>query len=440
MYIDINPYNYIFDMNSTKFNLKITHLGIILILLSPLTGCTVSSEDKGVAQNQPETIDLETQEELIPVDVGIAQVKSIREIPEYVGTTNPILEVSIRSQVEGRLIDLNVNIGDRVNSGEFLAQLDDSLLAAEVNRAEAELATLESELARDRAEINNAETEYQRTLVELEQAQNDAKTNAFLAQEGAIARQQADTFKTAAKVAEKAVTSAREQIQIQREVVAATLGRIAAQKALIAQAKQRQSYAKLFSPMNGVVLERLVEPGDLITPGQEVLQLGDFSSIKIIVPVSELELSDIQVGQLVEVRLDAFTQQSFVGRVTRISPVANSTARQVPVEVLIKNPNDRIASGLLARVRFQPKVKQRVIIPRSALKTENNQTIVFVIENQGLDAPIQVTAREVTLGESANNQVEILSGISPGEQFVINSEEPLNNGDKVELSALSEGF
>lgn len=189
-------------------------------------------------------------------------------------------------------------------------------------------------------------------------------------------------------------------------------------------------------------MQKVTEEGNLVQPDGEVLRLGNFSRVKIVVQVSELELSRIQTNQSVTVRLDAFPDQTFRGEVSRISPAADPTARLVPVEVIIPNSNGQIRSGLLARVSFQSGQTQRVVVPETAFSqqaggaTGVSRGTIFVVS--GGEAQATVSARAVTLGERANGKVEILSGLKQGEQFVARSGKPLKNGEAVSLSILSE--
>ncbi|BAZ26423.1 RND family efflux transporter MFP subunit [Kalymmatonema gypsitolerans NIES-4073] len=404
-----------------------------------------------------------------PVDAAVARTGVLRQDPEYTGSTTPFRTVSLRSQVEGRLLALNVDVGDSVKQGQIIAQLDDALLRTAQNQAEAELAALKSEVARTNAQISNARAQVGSAQAELEQAQADAQRQQKLLKEGAIAQQAAEQARTEARTASQALRAAQETVRTEQQALAAAQGRVVAQQAVVAEAKERRSYARLTSPITGAVLEKVTEPGNLLQPGNEVLKLGDFSRVKVVVEVSELELAKVRVGQSVKVRLDAFPNQTYTGQVTRISPAANTRDRLVPVEVVIPNSDGKIGSGLLARVKYETETQPRVIIPEIALQgegtrgqgdkgtrgqgdkssssssssssspqspTSNRQGTVFVVTQAGDKAT--VTARAVTLGEKANGNVEVLSGLQPGERFVTRSGKPLKNGDTVGLSILSE--
>jgi RND family efflux transporter MFP subunit len=206
-----------------------------------------------------------------------------------------------------------------------------------------------------------------------------------------------------------------------------------------------------------VVLEKISEPGNLVQPGGEVLRLADFSRVKVVVQVSDKRLSNIRVGQSVKVRLDAIPDQEFTGQVTRIlpAPTASTTVVQIPVEITIPNINGRIGSQLRAQINFESNTQPRVLVPQSALQGEgernkgsrssanaqspnpkSSQGTVFVVTGEGNQATVK--SRPVQVGTRANGQVEILSGLKPGERFVTGSAKPLKDGESVRLSILSQ--
>ena len=428
----------ILDVNKPHKLVKVpTEASFIAFFLSMgLLTISCSSPEKEAAQAQPE------RQAVTPVDVATAKTGSLQPQLEYTGTSAPFRIVSVRSQVEGKLLDLKLDVGDSAKIGQIVGRLDDALLLTALNQATSELAALKSEIARGTTQVSNARALVEQARLEVVQATNDATRQDKLLKEGAIALQFAEQARTKARTANQALRAATEQVGTEQQAVAAAQGRFRAQEAVVAQAKERRSYAQLKSPITGIVTEKVTEPGNLVQPGGEVLKIGDFSRVKVVAQVSELELAKIAVGQSVQVRLDAFPNESLIGRVTRISPTADATARLVPVEVVIPNAGGKIGSGLLARVNFQGSVQQRVVVPQTAFQgaggessRQNNQTLFVVRDVEGKS---KVTARSVRLGSRADGKVEILSGLQPGESYVVQSGKPLKDGETVRLSILSE--
>jgi HlyD family secretion protein len=385
-------------------------MGSTPIILSALVILSLSASCSPRTETQPPPPAARTT----TVNVTTAKLATIGRNLDYTGTTRPLKVVSLRSQATGQLLNLVVDVGDEVQLGQILAHVDDRLLATVVRQEKSALSALEAELARARIEVSNAEIEVERLQLQYQQAKNDGERLQKLALEGAIPLQQGETAQTAAAVALKAVNSARSRIKV-------------------AQEQQRQAYAILKSPATGIVIEKLKEPGDLVSIGDEVLKIGDFQQVKVVVLLSELDLKTINLGQKVNVSLDAFGERNFSGRITRIFPLSQGTARRIPVEIALPNGDGLIKGGLLARVRFNNNSAPQVIVPETAIVSQGESSAIFVLS----ESNSQVEKRPVRLGQALDGQVEIITGLEPGERFVVNSSKPLQNGEKVRVSILS---
>lgn len=417
----------------------IHQLGLLSFLLLS-SSCNLMPPTE--AQTQPRN----QQSGPASVDVAVAEQSALSSARSYTGTTRPVREVSLRSQAEGRLIEVAVNIGDSVQRGQVVARLDNDIATSAVVQAEAEVAARESEVASLQAEVEDARTQVERSRLELQQAQSDAARQEQLLREGATSAQQAETARTRARTAEQALRSTEKQVGTRQQAVTAARRRVVAQQAVVNQERERQAYSVLTSPVTGAVLARNTEPGNLAQTGTEILRLGDFSEVKVEVQVSELELAGIQVGQAAQVRLDAFPNQTITGRVSRISPAANERSRLIPIEVTIPNTNGRIGSGLLARVSFASTQNRAVVVPESAVQIgmrrsqaqqkELPKTATMYVVDRNKDSAT-VKARQVQLGNRADGQVEVLSGLRSGESFVVKSSGELKDGAPVRLSILS---
>ena len=470
-------------------------------LLVGLTGCGTSLIGGAEAQSRQGQGQRGGDDGPAAVDVAIARTGPIAQEQEYTGTTQPYRDVAVRSRIEGQLLSLSVDVGDAVVAGETLGRLDDAVLTAAVVEAEAELAAQEADVVRAQTEVSTAETSVEDARLKLQQAQSDQARLEELFRAGASAEQQVETARTATGTARQAVRTAEKNVQTRRQLVAVAQRRTISQRAIVAQERERRSYTEISSPVNGFVTERTLEPGNLAQPGSEVLTIGDFSQVKVAVQVSEREVGSIRPGQTAQVQLDAFPNQRLVGRVSRVSPAADPTARLIPVEVIIPNLNGRVGSGLLARVSFSQQTVQQVVIPEAALET--NQTrgarrpggagaanqgngnpqnptnqagnsgqgnsgqgnpgqgnarqgnsgqgnpgqrsrssnasagTIFVLTTQTETPTVQ--ARQVSLGKRQDGQVEVLSGLRAGDRYVVRSSKALKTGDAVKLSVLSEG-
>ena len=442
----------------SSFLLKLIFITCFWSVVTVVTGCASRGKESAQAQSEAEK-SAAPGNRTTAVDVAIARLQPLRQPREYIGTTKPYRIVTLRSQVEGRLLALNLDVGDTLRQQQVIGQVDDAILKTNLNQAEAELVARQSEVARAVNQVRNSRAQVEQRRLELLQARIDSQRQQKLLQSGAIAKQAAEQADTIAKTAAKAVRAAEEEVATEQQAVAAAKGRVIAQKAAVAQAQERRTQARIISPITGVVTEKLAEPGNFLQSGNEILKIADLSRVKVEVPISGLDLGKVRVGQSVELRLDAFPNKVYAGKVKRIFPAANS--RLIPVEVLIANSYQKIGSGLLARINFASPTKPRVVIPQRAIQDQSSKiksksgrgiassfkqtaspspgatSTVFVVKQK--DGKAKVTARTVTLGERADGKIEVLSGLQAGEQFVVNSGgKPLKNGDVVRMSIISE--
>ena len=440
---------------------------LILAAIASLTGVTASCSSPN--NKDPSQAQAQSQKTAVAVDVAIATLEALEGENEYTGTTAPIKEVSVKSRLEGRLLDLNVDVGDRVENGQAIAQLDDAVLSATVLGAEAEVAAREAEVSQANAAVGNARAQVERARLQYKQAQADANRLTKLLKEGAVTSQAAENATTAARSAEQSLRSAEQQVELQEQTVGASSQRVLAQEAIKSREEERQSYTTITSPISGVVLERVSETGTLLFAGNEVVKLGDFSQVKVIVQVSELEVNKVRLDQSVNVRFDTLPNQKLTGTVRRISPAADPIARLIPVEVVVPNPDNKIGSGQLARVQFKGRQQRQITIAETALEAagrspqppkdaanvqqskakanpkSNANTrdkgkpktgTVFVITGNPKEP--NVSARKVTLGDRRDGKVVVLSGLKEGDRIVVRSGGKLQDGDAVKLSAISE--
>ncbi|MEM1252304.1 MAG: efflux RND transporter periplasmic adaptor subunit [Cyanobacteria bacterium P01_H01_bin.21] len=405
--------------------------GLGLALLLPSCGFFTPSEAQVSQSGRPEAPSA--------VETARAEVSTLAEPLEYTGTTQPQQQFALRAQTAGEVVALTADIGDAVKPGEMLAQIDSGLLTARVNEAQAELSVRRSEVAEDQVSIADAQAAVAQAKATRDQAKIDADRLRQLANQGATSQQAAEAAELALVNAEQTVNSAEAQVQARQNAIAAAGSRVNAQQAVVAEAKEQLRWVQLTAQQPATVLTRLVDPGDYVQPGSTLFELGNLSTLKVAVQVSELDLGQLIVGQPVQIRLDAFPDVNNIsGSITRISPVADTTSRLVTVEVTMTNPDRRIGSGLLARVQFTPPDDERIVVPISALDYGDDETTIFVIEQE--NDQTTVVARSVDIGQEQKGRVEILSGLEPNEPFVVKSDGPLETGQTVRLSILSEGL
>lgn len=169
------------------------------------------------------------------------------------------------------------------------------------------------------------------------------------------------------------------------------------------------------SPINGVVVERSVALGDVVTPSEHLYRISDLTQVWVIARASEQQLQSVVPGMTAGFRVRAFAGKVFAGRVLRISDDLDLDTKTVQVIVSVANPGRSLKTGMYGDVELRSSVNKQVIaVPEAAVQLVDAQQTVFVADGPGAYRP-----RAVTIGRSIDGTEEILDGLKPGETIVV---------------------
>ncbi len=346
---------------------------LIAVLAGELAGC--STRQRAVATS-PETASGVTA-------IVTAQTK-VPDWLEAVGTVRAAQTSEIASQMMGNIVEIRVREGDRVQSGQVLAIIDDSQPSAAVEQATAALTAMEKGVLAADSDLALADA----TLKRYQQ----------LYEKKSVSPQEFDEIEARYESAE----ARRSMAQAGQAQATATL----------AQARTSLGHTRIRSPFPGVVTERKADAGTLASPGMPIFTVEDTRSYRLEAAVDEGEIQIVRIGEAVPVVIDALGSAPLSGKIAQIVPAADPASRSFLVKVEL--PTDsRLRSGLFGRTLFNRGQRAALLIPRSATVERGQLQGVYVI-----DANQMATLRYVTLGTSTGEQVEVLSGLKDGEKLV----------------------
>lgn len=308
----------------------------------------------------------DTTEQLPRIEVDVAHSRNVAQVKTYTANVEADNINNISPSSPNRIKTITVEVGDRVRKGQTLATLDP------VN-------------------INQ-------TKLNLEQTKREYDRAVTLLEIGAGTQQTVEQLKTQLDVAQTQYNNLLEN-------------------------------AVLTSPINGVVTERNYDPGDM-SSSLPILTVGQLSPIvKVMINVSENDLTLVRAGMPVDVTFDAFPGETFNGKIERIHPTVDTATRTFSVEVQISNRDERILPGMFARVEINLGNKDNVVVPDRAIvkQTGSGNRYVYVYRN-GI-----VSYHKVELGQRLDDAYELLSGINDGDTVVIAGQTKLADGVKAEI-------
>ena len=304
--------------------------------------------------------------ELPIVETSVVTARDVPQINEYTATVEADNINNIAPASPNRIKSISVEVGDHVRKGQTLVTLD---------RA-----------ASDQMKIN------------LEQIRREYNRAVQLLEIGAGTQQSVDQLKSQLDAAKSQYDNLLEN-------------------------------TVLTSPITGVVTERNYDPGDM-TGNQPVLTVGQLSPVvKVMINVTESDLSKLKAGMPVSVAFDAFPDETFEGRISRIHPTVDTATRTFRTEIAIANNSERIIPGMFARVSVNLGERSNVVVPDRAIvkQTGSGNRYVYILHNG------TVSFERVELGRRLGNAYELLSGVNSGDTVVISGQSRLADGVEVEV-------
>ena len=319
------------------------------------------------------------------VEVGRVEIARLADNAQAVGSLRSRRGVVLRPEVSGRITQLNFTDGQRVRKGQLLVQFDDQLQLAQLQQSQAELSI----------------------------AQANQKRNQELVSQNFISQRSLDESAANLQVAQAKVSLAR-----------ATAARL-----------------KIVAPFDGIAGIRLVNVGDYLKDGADIVNIEDIEAIFVDFRLPERYQSRLARGQVTELDIDALPGRSYSARIQAIDPLIDSNGRSVGVRACIDNRQLLLRPGMFARVNTVFGVRENArLIPEEAIVPQGGgQFVVKLLD--GPDGKTKITQRvEVKVGLRASGKVEILEGLVPGETVVTTGQQRLQrDGTAVTVVDLRSG-
>ena len=342
----------------------------LLLIVSLLAAC--SGKDNNSAED--------TKDEKPVVKVETVDSREVNQVGEYTATVEPELLNNITSSAPNRIKEILVDEGMRVSKGQRLVVMDD------VNTT-----TYEIQVANAKANLTNVQLNYDRALE--------------LFKIGGGTKQAVDQMELQLVNAKNALATAERTLRNMRENTV------------------------LVSPISGVVTARNYDPGDM-SGALPILTVARVQPVKIVINVSESDLSRIHKGMPANVRFDTYGDENFSGTITLVSPVVDSQSRTFGVEITLPNADSRILPGMFGRVDLNLGQADHVVVPDKAVVKQpgSGSHYVYVYSNG------KVSYNKVTLGRRLGDTYELIEGVEPGAQVVVSGQGKLANGMEVTLA------
>ncbi len=360
-----------------------------------------------------------------PIKVRTARVvvKELKRDVESVGSLFPYEEVIISSEIDGRVEAVNADLGDRVSQGQVLVRISEEEQKYVVAQNEAQLRQALERLGlkseNDRLRDIKETPEVRRAQADLFDAEQRYKRVRDLVEQQIASRQDLDQALARYQALQAAYDNTLNQTRNLIQEVERT-------KAILELQRKKLRDTSIRAPFAAQVKERLVNVGQFVRLNTPVFSLVKTDPIRLRIEVPERMSPWIKVGQIAEVSLEAWPDRKFQGKIWRISPTVEQTKRTFVVEALIANPQNDLKPGSYAKARIRTdKLDRMKIVPRRSINYVFGSNKAFVIESGVIEA------RDVKVGDTFGEDVEIIEGLEEGELIATTQVTRLDTGSKV---------
>jgi len=379
--------------------IKTVVITVIAVVLASIIGLRVLNNDKTTEQPGMST----SQQSAINVSVVKPSLMEFENIVTFVGTVEPQEKAMIASKVTNNVtvLEVYVDVGSEVKKGQPLAKLDDSLVNRQIEEAKATVAAAGAAISQAKSQLQTTEKDYIRYK--------------NLYEEQVISRQQLDQIEGQYEV-EKAKLE-----QAQRQLDQA--------QAQLRQLQIMREYHSIVSPVDGVIAERHIDPGDTVSVGTACFTISRQETVKIIGTVTENDYPRIKLGQVAHVKVDAFPNMTFEAEVVRISPVLDSVTRTGEVEVWLSSEG-MLKPGMFARAEVVVGKHEGLSLPREAVKQlpGTGEWYCFVVTPDKKAKQVFVKR-----GIESGSLVEIIEGLEAEDDVISPVVRAIGDGVSVEV-------
>jgi RND family efflux transporter MFP subunit len=388
---------------------------LTLCLSITVAGCSESATGEGGASRERPAK---------PVDTEPVRRESVNRTVNVTGTLAAENEVTVSSQAEGVVSRILADLGDRVQTGQALVELDREKLQYNLDQQKAALArSLARYGASEPGHLPPIEQtpDVKRAAAELNQAKRGFDRASELSKRQLLAQQALDAADAVLRTKQAEYDAA---LQNARNLAAD----IDASSAAARLAERQLRDASIRAPFDGYVQQRIVSLGELVKEQMPVMKIVRVDPLKVIAEIPEGLAPYVQSGQTVELQVDAYPDQTFTGRVSRISPAVNQQTRAFPFEALVPNAQAQLKPGTFARVKLTTNHTEELLtVPYAALQYRYGVNRAFVVTGD------TIVGREVKVGDRLGDRIEILGGVAAGDQVVLTDVDNLTDGMKVSI-------
>ena len=374
----------------------------------------------------------------VPVELSPVIRKNLTYAFYSTGDMAPLMEVALFPKVSGYLERIDVRIGDSVRQGQVVARIDRSDFSQKVKEVEAKVAQARAQLAEVEAgtrteELRQAEESVRQAQSRFDTAKLQKERMDALYQRQIVSRRDFDNAENDFRVTEAQLEGSQQHLKLLREgarqeVKLASQAKLKEMEAVLAQEEIRLENTVITAPFQGEIMRKYVDAGALVSPSTALVHLVHTNTLKIVANILERDIPLLKPGMTARIRVEAYPDKEFEGKVSRINTGLDSATRTLQAEIEIPNPARLLKPGMFARMEIFLLEKPGVMaVLREAVLEENGAKFIFMVEGN------RAARKPVVTGITQDQYVEIREGLKEGDRVIIKGQNLIRDNSTVRV-------
>lgn len=381
----------------------------VLVMALAAVGCQAPPKE----EQAPKPVAVE----VAPVVRGEVHTKTVLSGPIRAQTEVPVL-----SKLPLQVVAIDVKIGQQVEAGQSLVQLDNKDLKEQVRQAKAGLEVAQAALPPaegESAAAASARLAHESAILDLNRIE-------YLKDQGVVSEQALEQARVRAAGAQAQYQGTLDQEKMAR-------ARYEQAQAALELARSQLNNATIMAPVAGIVTALPVEVGQMVSPGVPVATIVDMDQVKIGLSATEKDIIHLRAGEEVTVKVLSLDRE-FKGELTAVAPAADARTRSFPLEVTVPNDGHLIKPGMFAEVELKTEAVSDVLaIARSAIIQEGSRQAVYIVKDD------KAYIKEIMLGLINDQTAQVIAGLNEGDVLVIKGQQYLRDSIPVSVAAGGDG-
>lgn len=380
----------------------------------------------------------------IPVFTSKVETGTINRKIETSGDIFPMLGVNLHPEASGRIIDIFVDVGSVVNKGQELAQINNDVQKAQFEQAQAAVTVSKAAIEMQKVMVETSQSSLIAAKAGVEAAESRLKNLAVtqdrlerLFAEGAISRQQLDDVIAQHDSASAGLTAAQSDVKRASDAILSAKMTLEMRRAELVQASANLNAVKVLldntlvkAPFTGVITARHADPGAMAGPAAPLFRIEQTDPVKVIGSIIEKDIDQIiagKTGAIIEV--DSI-HDAFGATVSRVYPAIDSNSRTGRLEILLPNPEQRVRSGMFAKISLLIKTSENVpVVGRDSLLKHDGKYFAYMIKDG------HAVKKQVKIGIIDEDRIEVVEGLAAGDVIISKGLEFIREGSSVKDAA-----